>query len=107
MDNRLLFGLLLVLTACAQATGGAGTTQTTQETPLTGTIHQTTLAIEGMTCAACAIGVESQLKGVDGVLSADVSWTKGTAVVTYDDGRTTPEEIARASTVYPATVAES
>jgi len=40
--------------------------------------------------------VESVLKGTDGVVSADASFIRGQAVVTYDSGRTSPEALVAA-----------
>ena len=41
----------------------------------------TTLKIEGMMCPHCEARVKSVLEGLDGVTSANVSHTSGTAVV--------------------------
>jgi len=65
---------------------------------------QANLEIEGMTCQSCALGVEYQLKQVEGVKDAKVDWSKGTGVVTYDPSKVQPEDIAKASTTYPAVV---
>lgn len=67
---------------------------------------RTVLEIEGMTCPSCAMGVEYQLKEVDGVIKSDVDYKRGTAIVFYDESKVSPDEIASASTVYPATVKE-
>lgn len=56
----------------------------------------TTLHIEGMTCASCAIAVKRVLKGVEGVKDAQVSYEEKKGVVTYDPAKVTPEKIARA-----------
>jgi len=47
------------------------------------------------------------LKKVEGVISAEASFVKGEAVVTYDPGRTSPEALAQeinSKTLYRATV---
>lgn len=56
------------------------------------------LAITGMTCAGCEAAVRIAAKRHAGVRDVTVSYAKGTAVVTYDAGRTTPEAIAQAIT---------
>lgn len=56
------------------------------------------LAITGMTCAGCEAAVRIAAKRHAGVRDVTVSYAKGTAVVTYDAHRTTPEAIARAIT---------
>lgn len=65
-----------------------------------------TLAVPGMTCAACPITVKAALAKVDGVERTDVSFEKREAVVTYDDAKTTVAALtkATASAGYPSTV---
>ena len=67
-----------------------------------------TLAVDKMTCAACPITVEKAMKGVPGVNRVKVSYEKKSAVVVFDDARTTVDAIAAASTNagYPARLAE-
>ncbi len=48
--------------------------------------RKTTLAIGGMTCAACVAHVENALEGADGVLSAQVNLATERAVVEYVPG---------------------
>ena len=50
--------------------------------------RETTLAIGGMTCAACIMHVENALNGADGVLSASVNLATERAVVEYVPGMT-------------------
>lgn len=57
---------------------------------------RTKLSIEGMTCTHCVHSVEGALEDVGGVRSARVDLEAGTAVVDYDDGRTSPRELATA-----------
>lgn len=54
-----------------------------------------TINVSGMFCGACAKTVEKTVKKVDGVRSAKVSQPKGTAEITYDPAKTTPEAIAK------------
>ena len=65
-----------------------------------------TFAVEKMTCATCPLTVRIAMKRVDGVTDAKVDYDSKTATVTFDDARTTVEEIAEASTNvgYPATL---
>ncbi len=57
------------------------------------------LAVDGMTCSACAASIEQGLTRLDGVVSAQVNFTTGKAtvfhsgVVTVDDFRTTIESL--------------
>ena len=48
--------------------------------------RKTTLAIGGMTCAACVAHVENALEGADGVLSAQVNLATERASVEYVPG---------------------
>jgi mercuric ion binding protein len=67
-----------------------------------------TLAVDKMTCAACPITVEKAMKSVAGVNSVKVSYEKKSAVVVFDDAKTTVDAIAAASTNagYPARLDE-
>ena len=65
-----------------------------------------TLAVPGMTCAACPITVKTALGKVAGVEKTDVSFEKREAVVTYDDAKTTVAALTKATAGagYPSTV---
>ena len=65
-----------------------------------------TLSVPGMDCAACPIIVKSSLEAVPGVLKAVVSYADKTAVVTFDDQKTTPSALtaATAHAGYPSVV---
>lgn len=65
-----------------------------------------TLAVSGMTCAACPITVKKALMRVAGVSQAEVDLKQQRAIVTYDDGRTSPAALAKAVSEagYPARV---
>ena len=65
-----------------------------------------TLAVPGMTCAACPITVKTALAKVVGVERTDVSFEKREAVVTYDDAKTTVAALTKATAGagYPSTV---
>ena len=65
-----------------------------------------TLAVPGMTCAACPITVKTALAKVDGVEKTEVSFEKREAVVTFDDAKTTVAALTKATAGagYPSTV---
>ena len=65
-----------------------------------------TLAVPGMTCGACPITVKKALTRLDGVIRADVDFDKKQAVVTFDDTKTSSNQLTRATTDagYPSTV---
>jgi Cu+-exporting ATPase len=54
--------------------------------------ERTTLALEGMTCAACATRIERALNRLDGV-EATVNFAAETAAVAYDPQRVAPEQL--------------
>ena len=59
------------------------------------TVERTTLALEGMTCAACASRIERALNKVEGV-EASVNFATETASVAYDPARVEPELLVAA-----------
>lgn len=65
-----------------------------------------TLAVSGMTCAACPITVKKALSKVDGVEKAEVSYENKEAVVTYDDAKTSVEALTKATegAGYPSSI---
>src|SRR5579859_314408 len=56
---------------------------------------QATLALEGMTCASCAMRIEKGLKKVPGVKDASVNLATERASVTYDPARTNVEQMVQ------------
>jgi len=60
--------------------------------------------IERMTCALCPITVRTAMEKVDGVQKVEVDFDSKTAIVTFDDTKTTALDVAQASTDvgYPA-----
>ena len=60
------------------------------------TEREVVVRIEGMTCDACARGVEATLARTEGVLAASVGMTPPEARIRYDDVRTTPEALVEA-----------
>jgi len=54
------------------------------------------LSVGSMTCRRCPPMVEKSLKGVNGVMGAQVNLSTGTAAIDYDADRTTVVDLARA-----------
>ena len=69
------------------------TTPTSQHPPLT---TESTLDIEGMTCASCVGRVQKALSRVDGVVEASVNLATETAAVTYDPAVVEPASLTAA-----------
>ena len=55
-----------------------------------------TLTVQGMTCGGCVLGTRKVSTRLTGVAKADVSYEKGTAVVTYDPRKVTVEQMVAA-----------
>lgn len=89
--KRLLAGLAL-----GAAVAGGGAAMAAAQTAI--------LAVENMTCESCPYIVKKTLASVPGVTRVDVSYEKKTAVVTFDDTKTTLKDLVAASTNagYPA-----
>lgn len=75
-------------------------------TPAWAATRAVTLAVPGMTCAACPITVKAALARVAGVEKTAVSFEKREVVVTYDDAKTTVAALTKATAGagYPSTV---
>src|SRR5215471_14784983 len=56
---------------------------------------RTILALEGMTCATCAMRIEKGLKKVPGVIDANVNLASEQANVIYDPGQTDIEQMVQ------------
>ena len=67
-----------------------------------------TLSVPGMTCSACPITVKKALQKVQGVEKVTATFEPKEAVVTFDDSKTTLEQLreATANAGYPSTVKE-
>lgn len=65
--------------------------------PVWAATQTVTLSVPGMTCAACPITVKKALSRVEGVSKIDVSYAKLEAVVTFDDIRTSVEDLTQAT----------
>ena len=68
-----------------------------------------TLAVAGMTCAACPITVKKALTQVNGVTRADVDFNKRQVLVRFDDVKTNLRQLTQATTQagFPSTLKES
>lgn len=56
-----------------------------------------TLAVPSMTCSTCPIAVKTALSRVDGVIEVKATWEPKEAVVTFDDTKTNPEALVKAT----------
>ena len=83
--NRTLSALVL-----AAALSAAGPAMAAEKT--------VTLAVDNMYCSACPSTVKQSLAKVAGVGEVAVSYEKKTAIVTYDDQKTTLAALSAATT---------
>ena len=67
-----------------------------------------TLAVENMTCASCPYIVKKSLTRVPGVTKVDVSFERKTAMVAFDDTKTSVEALTEATfdAGYPSELAK-
>lgn len=75
-------------------------------TPVWATPKTVTLAVPGMTCAACPFTVKAALTKVVGVTRTDVKFEAREAEVTFDDSKTNVLALttATANAGYPSSV---
>ncbi len=75
-------------------------------TPVWAAMQTVTLAVPGMTCAACPITVKKALTKVDGVTKAEVNFENREAIVTFDDTKTNAPALTKATedAGYPSSV---
>lgn len=74
--------------------------------PLFAAQKTVTLGVPGMTCGACPITVKKAISKVNGVTQTEVDFDKRQAVVTYDDAKSSADQIMRATANagYPSTI---
>ena len=54
------------------------------------------LNVEGMTCPMCPLMVKTAVKNLEGVIEVDVNYKEAKAVVSYQEGKVTVEQIIKA-----------
>ncbi|EHF5933458.1 mercury resistance system periplasmic binding protein MerP [Salmonella enterica subsp. enterica serovar Infantis] len=74
--------------------------------PVWAATQTVTLAVPGMTCAACPFTVKKALSKVEGVSKVDVGFEKREAVVTFDDTKASVQKLTKATADagYPSSV---
>jgi len=105
MDRKIVLGVVVVVVLLLVVWGGgAKTTGYSVSEQEVGNLYEASLGIDDMYCMSCAYGVEAQMEELDGVIDASVDYKTASGVVLYDRDKVSAEEIALASTVYPAHV---
>lgn len=74
--------------------------------PVLAATQTVTLLVPGMTCAACPITVKKALSKVEGVSKTDVDFKTRVAVVSFDDAKTSVQNLTKATedAGYPSSV---
>ena len=74
--------------------------------PVWATTQTVTLSVPGMTCPVCPITVKKALSRVEGVSKVDVTFENRKAVVTFDDVKTSVQQLTKATedAGYPSSV---
>lgn len=74
--------------------------------PVWAATQTVTLAVPGMTCAACPITVKKALAKVEGVSQVNVAFEKREAIVTFDNAKTSVQQLTKATSNagYPSNV---
>jgi mercuric ion binding protein len=65
--------------------------------PVWAAVQTVTLAVPGMTCAACPITVKRAISKVEGVSKTDVNFDNREAVATFDDAKTSVQKLTKAT----------
>lgn len=65
--------------------------------PVLATQKTATLAVAGMTCAACPITVKKALTNINGVTPVDLDYNKRRVVVSYDDAKASLHQLTDAT----------
>ena len=97
-------GILIVLVVAIVFGFNGITGNSVKEISQQKNLETANLQFEGMDCPSCALGIEYELKQVNGLVDAKVNYPAGTGTVTFDSAIVDAETIAKASTVYPAKV---
>lgn len=96
----LLLGITAVVVAFAASSAcrrepAAAAQSVSQKRVATRTVA---MPVDGMICQVCAGGAKLALKAVHGVQDVEVSLEKRNAVIRYEEGKVSPDQLARAIT---------
>lgn len=97
--TALLLGIATLLVAVAFSTGCRREAASAQTASQNHVATQTVaVPVDGMICQVCAGGLKVALKDVPGVRSVEVSLEKRNAVIHYEQGEVTFDQLTRAIT---------
>jgi copper chaperone CopZ len=92
--RKILVLAAIVITGTAAAVTAARL-QSTESRPAEA-VKVCTIKVTGMTCSGCEAAVRIAAKQVEGVTDAKASYKEGTAEVSYNSSKTSPDAIAKA-----------
>jgi copper chaperone CopZ len=98
MTNRVILLLLALVFCAACAERGKQTEEATGETIDSTRLVTVKYSVEGMTCTGCENTVNYAVGELEGVTNVTSSHQEKYALVTYDSGLVTEEEIKQAIT---------
>lgn len=58
--------------------------------------EQVSLKITGMHCTSCSMNIDGELEEMDGIIKSQTSYPKSTCTVSFDNSRTSVEQIKQA-----------
>ncbi len=83
LASLLSFSLWLPISTTANACPGADKSRKSRVVPIPKSAQNVILALKGMSCGGCADRIASELRKIEGVYTANVSYTKSRAVIHY------------------------
>lgn len=95
MKNRTALATALAVTVVTLVAWTAFAADDSSDAPSEG-MRTSIFHVTGMTCSGCEVGVRRVVGKLDGVEDVEASHDDGTATVTYETGKVTPEAIIAA-----------
>jgi copper chaperone CopZ len=96
ITNRLRLLLVWAVAVLAFGSGlqvaASPPPQNSEQTMKQKTAH---MRITGMTCAACAKGLEASFRKMPGIVRADVDYKAGLAAITFDPAKQNTESLSK------------
>jgi copper chaperone CopZ len=94
--KTLVLGIIAIVIAVVLAPFFTNSNISASKAEENSNTKEVVLKIEGMSCPSCAFGLERVLKRLDGVVDANVSYSKKEARVKYIEGKVKVDDIVKA-----------
>jgi len=95
MKNRIALATTLGIAAVALVAWASFAAEDSSEAESEG-MQTSTFHVTGMTCSGCEVGVRRVVGKLEGVETVEASHDEGTATVTYQLDKVTPDDIVAA-----------